>query len=148
MVATNGLPPDPDIVGEGWYEEWLDRLERTPQWAYEWLRHQQRDTYWLHGSPCANYESIECPTMLIGGWLDGYVDGMLALAEHLTCPTRTVIGPWGHYRPATGLPAPTLAVKSWSLSNAIRSTPIPICSIHPTNRSPICAPKSVLVFTP
>ena len=33
---------------------------------------------------------------------------MLALAEHLTCPTRTVIGPWGHYRPATGVPGPTL----------------------------------------
>jgi hypothetical protein len=108
MVATNGLPPDPDIVGESWYEEWKDRLERTPQWAYEWLRHQSRDAYWLHGSPCADYEAIECPTLLIGGWLDGYVDGMLALAEHLTCPTRTVIGPWGHYRPATGVPAPTL----------------------------------------
>jgi hypothetical protein len=108
MVATNGLPPDPDIVGDGWCEEWLERLERTPQWAYEWLRHQRRDDYWLHGSPCADYESIACPTLLIGGWLDGYVDGMLALAEHLTCPTRTVIGPWGHYRPATGVPAPTL----------------------------------------
>ena len=108
MVATNGLPPDPDIVGEGWYQEWMERLERTPQWAFEWLRHQQRDAYWLHGSPCADYAAIECPTLLIGGWLDGYVDGMLALAEHLTCPTRTVIGPWGHYRPATGVPAPTL----------------------------------------
>ena len=108
MVATNGLPPDPDIVGDRWHEEWMERLEKTPQWAFEWLRHQKRDAYWLHGSPCADYESIECPTLLIGGWLDGYVDGMLALAEHLTCPTRTVIGPWGHYRPATGVPAPTL----------------------------------------
>jgi len=108
MVATNGLPPDPDIVGERWFEEWMERLERTPQWPFEWLRHQHRDTYWLHGSPCADYASIQCPTLLIGGWLDGYVDGMLAMAEHLTCPTRTVIGPWGHYRPATGVPAPTL----------------------------------------
>jgi hypothetical protein len=44
----------------------------------------------------------------VGGWLDGYVDGMLALAEHLDCETRTIIGPWGHYRPATGVPGPTL----------------------------------------
>jgi len=108
MVATNGLPPDPDIVGEGWFEEWMERLELTPQWPFEWLRHQQRDAFWLQGSPCADYASIECPTLLIGGWLDGYVDGMLALAERLTCPRRTVIGPWGHYRPATGVPAPTL----------------------------------------
>lgn len=108
MVASNALPPDPDIVGEGWHEEWLRRLDETPQWIFEWLRHQHRDNYWLHGSPCADYASIQCPTLLIGGWLDGYVDGMVALAEHLTCETRTVIGPWGHYRPATGVPTPTL----------------------------------------
>ncbi len=108
MVATNGLPPDPDIVGEVWFEQWMERLESTPQWPFEWLRHQRRDAYWLHGSPCADYASIQAPTLLIGGWLDGYVDGMLALTEHLTCPTRAVIGPWGHYRPATGVPQPTL----------------------------------------
>lgn len=108
MVTTNALPPDPDVFGEGWYEEWMRRLDATPQWSFEWLNHQHRDPYWLHGSPAADYPSIECPTLLIGGWLDGYVDGMLAMAEQLTCPTRTVIGPWGHYRPATGVPAPTL----------------------------------------
>ena len=108
MVVSNALPPDPDIVGDRWFEEWMDRLERTPQWPGTWLRHQKRDDYWLHGSPCADYASIECPTLLIGGWVDGYVDGMLALAEHLTCEKRTLIGPWGHYRPATGCPGPTL----------------------------------------
>jgi putative CocE/NonD family hydrolase len=86
----------------------MERLERTPQWHFDWLRHQTRDAFWLHGSPIADYAAITCPTLLIGGWLDGYVDGMLALAEHLDCPTRTVIGPWGHRRPATGVPAPTL----------------------------------------
>jgi putative CocE/NonD family hydrolase len=108
MVLCNALPPDPDIVGEGWFEEWMDRLERTPQWPGVWLRHQHRDDYWEHGSPCTDYSAIRCPTLLIGGWVDGYVDGMLALAQNLTCPTRTVIGPWGHYRPATGCPGPTL----------------------------------------
>ncbi len=108
MVVCNALPPDPEIFGEGWFEEWMRRLEDTPQWPATWLRHQVRDAYWLHGSPCADYGAIECPTLLIGGWLDGYVDGMLALAEHLDCERRVVIGPWGHYRPATGVPAPTL----------------------------------------
>ncbi len=107
MITTNALPPDPDIVGDGWLDEWLERLENTPQWPIEWLRHQHRDEFWRHGSPSVDYSSIECPTLLIGGWLDGYVDGMLALAQNLECPTRTVIGPWGHYRPATGKPGPT-----------------------------------------
>jgi uncharacterized protein len=108
MVVGNGLPPDPDIVGEDWYERWMERLEHTPQWPGIWLRHQRRDDYWLHGSPCADYAAIQCPTLLIGGWVDGYVDGMLAMTQHLTCPTRTVIGPWGHFRPATGCPGPRL----------------------------------------
>jgi len=108
MVVSNALPPDPDIVGDGWFQEWMERLDRTPQWPGIWLRHQHCDDYWLHGSPSADYGSIQCPTLLIGGWVDGYVDGMLALAENLRCPTRTVIGPWGHYRPATGVPSPTL----------------------------------------
>jgi predicted acyl esterase len=108
MIGLNALPPDPEIVGERWRELWRDRLERTPQWIFNWFRHQRRDEYWLHGSPCADYASIKVPTLLIGGWLDGYVDGMLAMLEKLTCPRRAVIGPWGHYRPATGLPAPTL----------------------------------------
>lgn len=107
MVTTNALPPDPDIFGDGWMEEWMHRLESTPQWPFEWFRHQRRDEFWLHGSPCADYGSISCPTLLVGGWLDGYVDGMAALAQNLTCPTRTIIGPWGHERPATAT-APTL----------------------------------------
>jgi uncharacterized protein len=107
MITTNALPPDPDIVGDGWKDEWLYRLENTPQWPLEWLKHQSRDDFWKHGSPSNDYQAIVCPTLLIGGWLDGYVDGMLDLAENLACPRRTVIGPWGHYRPATGHPGPT-----------------------------------------
>ncbi len=107
MVALNALPPDPDIVGDRWYQMWMERLEATPQWLPTWLRHQHRDAYWLHGSPCADYASIEVPTLLIGGWLDPYVDGILALLEHLSAPRRAVVGPWGHYRPATGVPTPT-----------------------------------------
>ncbi len=107
MITTNALPPDPDIVGDGWMDQWLVRLDNTPQWPIDWLKHQHRNEFWRHGSPSVDYPSIECPTLLIGGWLDGYIDGMVALTENLKCPTRTVIGPWGHYRPATGEPGPT-----------------------------------------
>lgn len=107
MISTNALPPDPDIVGEAWFDQWMNRLAGTPQWPLEWLRHQRRDSYWEHGSPASDYTAIQCPTLLIGGWLDGYVDGMLALAANLECPVRTLIGPWGHHRPATGVPGPT-----------------------------------------
>ncbi len=32
MVGENALPPDPERFGPGWREEWLRRLEATPQW--------------------------------------------------------------------------------------------------------------------
>lgn len=117
MVALNALPPDPDIVGEPWLERWRERLRDTPQWLPTWLRHQQRDDYWLQGSPCRDYASIDAPTLLIGGWLDGYVDGMLEMLEALHCPKQAIIGPWGHSRPASGEPGPTFdhlrAMERW-----------------------------------
>lgn len=108
MISTNALPPLPHVYGDGWFEEWMRRLEQTPQWPLEWMRHQMRDNYWRHGSPSTDYRAIEVPTLLVGGWLDGYVDGMVELSSVLGCPTRTIVGPWGHFRPATGVPAPTL----------------------------------------
>ena len=108
MAAQNLLPPDPAIVGDRWMEMWLDRLAATPQWLVDWLEHQARDEFWRHGSPCEDYGSITAATLLIGGWLDPYVDGMLDLLAHLDAPRRAVIGPWGHHRPATGAPGPTL----------------------------------------
>ncbi|HEY5727237.1 MAG TPA: CocE/NonD family hydrolase [Acidimicrobiia bacterium] len=108
MAAQNLLPPDPAIVGDRWMAMWRDRLAATPQWLVDWLQHQARDEFWRHGSPCEDYGSITAATLLIGGWLDPYVDGMLDLLAHLDAPRRAVIGPWGHHRPATGAPGPTL----------------------------------------
>ncbi|MDQ3781462.1 MAG: CocE/NonD family hydrolase [Actinomycetota bacterium] len=108
MLVQNLLPPDPDIVGDRWLEMWRRRLATTPQWLPEWLSHQTRDGFWRHGSPCEDYRSITAPTLLVGGWLDPYVEGMLELLANLDVPRRAVIGPWGHYRPATGIPGPTL----------------------------------------
>ncbi len=108
MAAQNLLPPDPAIVGDRWMEMWRERLAATPQWLVDWLEHQARDEFWRHGSPCEDYGSITAATLLIGGWLDPYVDGMLDLLAHLDAPRRAVIGPWGHHRPATGAPGPTL----------------------------------------
>ncbi len=107
MVALNALPPDPDLVGETWKERWRERLELTPQWLPGWLARQSRDPFWRHGSPCEDYQAITVPTLLIGGWLDGYIDGILAMLEALPGPKRAIVGPWGHFRPATGVPGPT-----------------------------------------
>ena len=41
------------------------------------------------------------PTMLVAGWADLYRTAMLRMAEHLTAPTRLLMGPWSHMSPPT-----------------------------------------------
>jgi predicted acyl esterase len=94
--------------GPGWRDEWLRRLEATPQWALAWLRHQRRDDYWRHGSPFVDYGAIEAPVLAINGFNDGYRDFVLELLEHLQVPRRGILGPWGHSWPHAGWPEPSI----------------------------------------
>ena len=116
MLSWNALPPDPAIAGDGWREQWRERLERTPHFVERWLAHQRRDDYWRHGSACESYAAIRCPVMAIGGWTDGYTDAALRLLEHLDVPRRGLIGPWGHNDPVHGVPAPAVG----SLGECVR----------------------------
>ncbi|MEX0651082.1 MAG: CocE/NonD family hydrolase, partial [Actinomycetota bacterium] len=92
MVAMNALPPVPSVYGEGWREEWARRVEGTEPWVLTWLEHQRLDDYWKAGSLFVDYEAIDCPTMIVAGWADGYRNNTLRSFERLTCPKRLVIG--------------------------------------------------------
>ena len=106
MVAMNALPPVPSVYGEGWREEWDRRLESTEPWVLTWLEHQRLDDYWKAGSLFVDYEAIECPTMIVAGWADGYRNNSLRTFERLRCPKRLVVGPWAHAAADTSLPGP------------------------------------------
>lgn len=108
MVGENALPPDFERFGPGWRDEWRRRLERTPPWPLEWLRHQRRDGYWRHGSAIEAWDAIEAPVLAIGGLQDGYRDAVLPVLERVRAPTRGVIGPWGHCWPHAGSPGPSI----------------------------------------
>jgi hypothetical protein len=108
MLCRNAMPPRPDIVGERWREIWLDRLERTPAWIDHWLGHQRRDDYWKQGSVCEDYAAIDCAVYAVGGWSDGYSNAIPRLLEHLDCPKKGLIGPWGHKWPEAGVPGPAI----------------------------------------
>jgi putative CocE/NonD family hydrolase len=108
MVGENALPPDPERFGPGWRDEWLRRLEATPQWPLEWLRHQRRDSFWRAASVGEEWAAIQAPVLAIGGLNDGYRDAVLAVLEHVRAPRRGVIGPWGHAWPHEGSPGPSI----------------------------------------
>ena len=103
---ATSLPPTPAVYGEGWREEWLRRIEGTEPWLLRWLDEQSDGPYWRHGSVRPRYERIECATMIVGGWADGYTNIALRGYEALRCPRRVLVGPWSHMSPATSIPGP------------------------------------------
>lgn len=101
-------PPDPAIVGEGWQEQWLNRLQNQTLFLARWLEHQTRDAYWRHGSICEDYAAIECPVLAVGGWADSYTNAVARLVSNLRAPSLGLIGPWGHDYPHTAIPGPAI----------------------------------------
>ena len=108
MVGENALPPDPERYGPGWREEWLRRLDATPQWPLASLRHQRRDAHWTHGSAIEDWGSIEAAVLALGGLNDWYRDSVPATVANVRAPARGILGPWGHAWPHDGAPGPTI----------------------------------------
>jgi putative CocE/NonD family hydrolase len=108
MLAYLNQPPDPEVVGAGWRDAWLERCREAKPFIEPWLGHQRRDTYWQQGSACEDYGAIRCPVFAVGGWSDGYRDMVFRIVEHVRSPARGLIGPWGHTSPEAGAPGPAI----------------------------------------
>ena len=111
MVAMNALPPVPSLVGEGWVDAWRARVDALEPWLVRWVEEQHDSDYWRQGSVRPGYERVGVPTMLVGGWADGYRNNTFRTYERLTAqgvPCRLLLGPWSHMSTATSLPGPHL----------------------------------------
>ena len=93
MLAFNARPPDPAFVGERWRELWLERLEGTPPYAQTWIAHQRRDAFWRHGSVCEDFDAIQVPVYMVGGWQDAYTDAVFRFLGGYGGPPRGSSGP-------------------------------------------------------
>lgn len=108
MFAYNTRPPMKQFVGDKWRDMWLDRLENTPPFVVEWVKHQTRDDYWKHGSVCENYDDIKIPVLTMSGWADGYTNPVFRLMEKLNVPKKAMVGPWAHEFPDLAIPGPQI----------------------------------------
>jgi putative CocE/NonD family hydrolase len=108
QVASNALPALPARPGEDWQGAWRARLEATPVWLIPWLRHQHDGPYWRQGSLAPEYDRIEAAILLIGGWMDSYVDPVFRMLERCPAPRRAIVGNWSHEFPDDGYPGPNL----------------------------------------
>ena len=101
-------PPDPEVVGEGWRQMWLARLEAAPPILSQWTSHQRFDAHWQAGSVAVDYRRIQCPVYAVGGLTDHFVNVNARLMAHLNVPRKCLIGPWAHNYPDDGIPGPGL----------------------------------------
>jgi len=108
LFSLNGLPPDPEIVGDRWYRMWQDRLHHNQPFPALWLRHPRRDAYWKQGSVAEDLSRIQCPVYAVGGWADGYSNAVMRLLAGLSVPRKGLIGPWAHTFPHLGVPGPAI----------------------------------------
>ncbi|MDZ4731870.1 MAG: CocE/NonD family hydrolase [Xanthomonadales bacterium] len=90
------MPGDPEIMGNGWEDNWKERLEVLVPPAELWMEHQTRDAYWKHGSLSENYDDIQCPVFAVSGWIDGYSNAVPRSLEHLKVPRMGIIGAHAH----------------------------------------------------
>ena len=102
------MPPDPELVGDGWRDAWLTRLRNTPFLARAWMRHPDRDAYWKHGSICEDYDAISVPVLAMGGMHDGYRNAVSHLVANLKAPVRGILGPWSHKYPHISTVGPSI----------------------------------------
>jgi hypothetical protein len=57
------------------------------------------------------YDRIECPTMIVAGWADGYRNNTFRTMEQLAAngtPRRLLAGPWSHAATSSSLPGPRI----------------------------------------
>jgi uncharacterized protein len=107
MWGYSSRAPDPALRND-WKGMWLDRLAAEPFLPAVWLRHQRRDAYWQHGSVCEDFGAIKAAVLAVGGWGDSYKNAPLALIEHLSAPSKAIVGPWVHKYPHFAVPGPKI----------------------------------------
>ena len=120
MTPMCVLPPVPAEwpadAGSSWREEWRRRWETNEPWLLTWLRENRDGPYWRAGSlrltpGGGGYDRIQCPTMIVAGWADGYRNNTFRTVEALGAagtPWRLLAGPWAHADPATAIPGPRI----------------------------------------
>ena len=129
MFSYDARPPNPTTVrgrqaNEGYAQTvarardvWRERLDATSgPCVRDWLEHPTRDEFWQHGSAGAigvgGQQTIQIPTLLIGGMADGYTDTVFRMLasqpEAQRGSWRALVGPWGHDWPDSAAPGPNI----------------------------------------
>ena len=116
MLSYSSRPPDPALARD-WREVWLQRLEAEPWLAPRWADMQERSDYWKHGSICEDWDRMQVPVLIWGGWADNYMNTVAAIVANVP-GSKGIVGPWVHQYPHTAPPGPQvgflqMAIRWW-----------------------------------
>lgn len=115
LPAILAAPPDTATVGDGWRDQWEERLRNLSFPLDAWIRHRARGDYWRHGSVKFSTERLSCPILSIGGWADRYSNSVMGLVQARPDICWGVVGPWGHHYPDQGEPGPAIGFQDLAL---------------------------------
>ena len=93
-------------IGEDWRIHWENRLEKLAFPLDDWLRNEDRGSYWRHGSVVYQADRLRAPMLCVGGWADRYSNSVMSLIDRRPDLTWGIVGPWGHHYPDKGHPGP------------------------------------------
>jgi len=103
MDLANAMPGAPDYVID-------DRLFAlrfdTEPWMFTYKKKQRDGPFWDRTALKTRYDAIQIPTLMIGGWYDGYRDAVPRVLQHLKAPVKAIVGPWSHCWPHDSYPKP------------------------------------------
>ncbi len=89
-------------------EETLAQRFDSPPPTLFYIDKQRDNPYWDGRSLNTDYSAVDIPTMMIGGWYDGYRDSLFRMLEHMDVPVKAIVGPWTHTSPQSASPGPRI----------------------------------------
>ncbi|MDQ8727692.1 CocE/NonD family hydrolase [Bradyrhizobium sp. LHD-71] len=108
IFGYKSRPPDPALVGDGWREMWMERLEHVEPMIANILQNQSHNEFWK-ARAITDFKRIKCPVYAISGWADGsYVGSVFETISKIDAPWKALVGPWGHRYSHIGLPGPAI----------------------------------------
>ncbi|MGB5243399.1 MAG: CocE/NonD family hydrolase [Lutimonas sp.] len=102
---SNALPGAPDFKID---EEYFKNRFDTDPWFLKYKKQQTDGPFWDRASLNENYEQIDIPVFVIGGWYDGYRDFIPRFLENADVLVKAMLGPWNHTWPNWASPEPAI----------------------------------------
>jgi putative CocE/NonD family hydrolase len=98
-AALRPLLADPHAAFRARPLDGLAVASMLPAWG-EWLRHPDRDDYWVARSVSEHFDRIDVPALHVSGWFDlfhrGTIENFRGLTARGVAEQSIIIGPWAH----------------------------------------------------